>query len=555
VTILVPPHRGGGLSPALQVAVPAPVDDTVGEIARLASSANYDFASVDSSSLRRRIERRQRRLGVTSPLRYLATLERDAGELESLQAGLLGTGIWLFRDPATWEFIARRALPAMLGRSRSRPARVWVPFCGMGADAYTMSILLLERANRHRFQVFASDVDDESLALARTGRFPWIAGAGESHLRHFLATPGQRLYQVNRALRESVVFSRHDLLSDLPFSHIDLICCRYVLMHLQPAARRAATEAFAHALDDGGYLVLSPVEHPDRDVGAFNAVSRQWGVYQRVARPPRVVRRTRPTAGNGAVSIPSATRLSRDRLESSDGGRVAEILRLVTTGNLATTLAHDLSQPLGAIANLLHAAAIRVQGGAPSAELLDLLRQSSGQADRAGRLVAHVRRLLHGGQRRIQRCDLRRLITSAVKVMHPTLHRHGIDLRLALGKVRLESDVCRVEIEQVVVNLIQNAIDALSTVPAHRRQIQVGTSFVPAGEARIIVADNGPGFAPGTEGRVFEPFFTTKATGLGMGLTICRATVTNHGGRLWAERMADRTLMCFTLPLVRGSKA
>jgi C4-dicarboxylate-specific signal transduction histidine kinase len=327
-------------------------------------------------------------------------------------------------------------------------------------------------------------------------------------------------------------------------------------MHLRPAAQRVVTEALAQALDDGGYLVLSPIEHPDREVGAFEAVSRPWGVYRRVARPPRVVRyHARPTSVNAAVAIPSPTGPSQEGLESGDGDRVAQLLRLVTTGNLATSLAHDLSQPLGAIANLLHAAAIRVQGGAPSAELLDLLRQSSTQAYRAGRLVAHVRRLLHGGDRRIRRTELRRLITSAARVMRPTLHRYGIELHLALGKVPLKSDVCRVEIEQVVVNLIQNAIDALSTVPAQRREIQVGTSLAPAGEVCIIVADNGPGFAAGTEDRLFEPFFTTKAAGLGMGLAICRVTLTNHGGRLWAERMADRTLMCFTLPLIRESHA
>src|SRR5262249_17470591 len=228
-------------------------------------------------------------------------------------------------------------------------------------------------------------------------------------------------------------------------------------------------------------------------VGAFDAVSGQWGVYQRVARPSRVVRwRARPTAVRAAEAIPSLTLPPHAGLESGDGSRVAELLRLVTTGNLGTSLAHDLSQPLGAVANLLHAAAIRVQGGAPREELLDLLHQSSAQAYRAGRLVAHVRRLLQGGERRIQRCDLRRLITSAVKVMRPTLHRHGIDLRLALGKVALESDVCRVEIEQVLVNLIQNAIDALSTVSAPRRRIQVGTSLATAGEVCLIVADNGP---------------------------------------------------------------
>src|SRR5262249_58501639 len=118
-----------------QVAVPDTVDDSIDEIVRLASGVSYyDFASVGSSSLRRRIERRQRRLGVTSPTQNPTALERDAGQLESLRAGLLGTGIWLFRDPRTWEFIARRALPTLFGRPQSsRPVRVWVPYCGMRA--------------------------------------------------------------------------------------------------------------------------------------------------------------------------------------------------------------------------------------------------------------------------------------------------------------------------------------------------------------------------------------------------------------------------------------
>jgi chemotaxis methyl-accepting protein methylase len=533
--------------------VQATVDDTIDGIARVASGGSYyDFSSLGSSTLRRRIERRQRRVGVTSPSQYMATLEHDASELESLRAGLLGTGIWLFRDPKTWEFIAQHALPTLFGRPQStRPVRVWVPFCGMGADAYTVTILLLEQRSGYQFQVFASDSDKQSLALARAGRFPWVAGPEEARVRHFLV-PEQRLYQVSKTLREAIVFARHDVLSDLPFSHIDLICCRYVLMHLQPEARRVVTEAFAHALDDDGYLVLSSLEQPDNDVGAFEPVPGQWGVYQRVPRAPRVVRRRAlPTVVNGTVAIPSPTPSSRDGRASGDGGRVAQLLRLVTTGNLATSLAHDVSQPLGAIANLLHAAAMRVEAGAGRGELLDLLRQSSTQAYRAGRLVAHVRRLLHGGQRRVQRTELRRLITSAVKVMRPTLHRYGVDLHLALGKVPIESAVCRVEIEQVLVNLIQNAVDALSTVPVGRREIQLGTSLATAGEVCIIVADNGLGFAAGTEDRLFEPFFTTKAAGLGMGLAICKASVTDHGGGMWAERMADRTLMCFTLPLVR----
>jgi C4-dicarboxylate-specific signal transduction histidine kinase len=234
---------------------------------------------------------------------------------------------------------------------------------------------------------------------------------------------------------------------------------------------------------------------------------------------------------------------------AKDGdSRFAELLRLVTMGNLAASLAHELSQPLSAVANLLEACAARVRDGATKAELLDLLRQASVQSHRAGSLVAHVTRLLHSGERRVQSCEVRDLVMTAVELLRPTLRRHDILLRLALGPVPIHGDVCRIEIEQVVVNLLQNAVDAILEDPGRRRRIQVEVLPTPDGQTTVRVADSGGGIRADVADRMFEPFFTTKPGGLGMGLAICRSIVAAHGGRLWAEQTADATLMCFTLP-------
>src|SRR5262249_60350645 len=106
-------------------------------------------------------------------------------------------GFWVFRHPRTWDSIGHSALPKLCGRPQSsRPVRVWVPFCGMGADAYAVTILLLEQASRSQFQVFASDIDGESLAVARAGSFPWVAGPEGARVRHFLVSGRRGLYPV-----------------------------------------------------------------------------------------------------------------------------------------------------------------------------------------------------------------------------------------------------------------------------------------------------------------------------------------------------------------------
>lgn len=551
------PSTGEGPPAVVPVQPETLADSPLSAIVRLVTSGSwFDFACVRAAFVQRHVERRMRQHLDGSMSEYLALLRRDPTELEALRADILASGRWFFRDARVWDFVAQQVIPAIMAHpDRSRPIRVWVPFCGRGAEAYTVAMLIHEQASRvgRRVQLFASDEDDRSLDLARAGSFPSIVSViGAARLRRFFIA-SKHGYRVSKALRESVVFARHDLFSDPPFSHIDLVCCRYVFMHLRPTARLIATRVLAQALDDDGYLILAPVETLTDAAGRFENVSRPCAVFRRIARSGRtaMAQPSPSTVGRAAEALPS-TALHRPPspgdLAASEDGRLAQVLRLVTMGNLSASLAHELSQPLGAIANLLAACASRARGGAPTSELLDLLRQASAQSQRAGSLVAHVTRLLHGGERRVERCDLRDLLMAGVQLLRPTLRRHGIALRLVLGKLPLEGDVCRIEIEQVGVNLLQNAVDAILLHPGHRGRIRMEAS-TSGRHATIIVADSGRGVCAEAGDRIFEPFFTTKASGLGMGLAICRAIVTAHGGRLWTERTADATLMCFTLPL------
>src|SRR5262249_60781941 len=124
-------------------------------------------------------------------------------------------------------------------------------------------------------------------------------------------------------------------------------------------------------------------------------------------------------------------------------------------------------------------------------QLLDLIGQATSQSDRAGRIITHITRLLHDGNRRVQPCELRTLATTAAELVRPTLRQQGIDLQLALGATPLRAEVCRVEVEQVLVNLLQNAADAAIGNDHAPRWIRVEIARAPAGYATIAVAGSG----------------------------------------------------------------
>ena len=510
-----------------------------------------------------------RQLSVTVVSEYLALLRGSVDEVYTLRTQLLANGTAFFRDQQVWDFIVHDVLPGLMARARPlRPLRVWVPHCGAGAEAYSLAMLLLEHASVAQrgavpVQLFASDADGRAIEVARTGRVPWIASTaiGPARLRRFFVETLDG-YQVRPELRRAVSFARHDLLSDLPFLHMDLICCRYFLTYLRRESRLAVATLLQQSLDDDGYLVLGRAERLGELGTAFEQVSRRWSVYRRIGRTrstPGVAVARGEIAGADAAACAAVLHAAAApaAMEKTHQGDLARMLRLVSLGKLAASLAHELSQPLSAVANILDACATHLRtGGATTDELLDLTHQASSQSHRAGRIIAHIRRLLHDGERRVERRELRTLVRTAAELMRSTFLEQGIELQLALGDVPLWGDLCRIEIEQVVLNLLQNATDAIIQGARDRRRVRVEASKTADGHATVTVADNGSGIPADVAGRLFGPFFTTKPDGFGMGLAICRSIVEAHGGQLWIDRSPDAhaTRVCFSLPLARRAR-
>jgi len=243
----------------------------------------------------------------------------------------------------------------------------------------------------------------------------------------------------------------------------------------------------------------------------------------------------------------------RHRLE------LARALRVGAMGELAAGLAHELNQPLSVVANTLEACTTRLRAGqARPGTLIRLIERATAEVVRTGEIVRHVRGLVQNREPRRERHDLRRLIEGVTPLLAGELKSHRVTLRLELGDRPLPVRVVRIQLEQVLLNLLQNAIDAIRLARGPRREIVVRAMKSAAGLVGVAVHDTGTGIAEGVAQRMFEPLFTTKRAGLGMGLAISRSIVEAHRGRLWVapeERGPGEATLRFTLPLESERRA
>jgi two-component system, chemotaxis family, CheB/CheR fusion protein len=232
--------------------------------------------------------------------------------------------------------------------------------------------------------------------------------------------------------------------------------------------------------------------------------------------------------------------------------QLAHALRISTVGELASGLAHELNQPLSAIANGVEACARYLRAGKAKPEkLLALLDDASAEALRAGSIVEHLRGFIVKGQPKLERTDLREIARNVPLLLGRELLQANITLRLHLHGRPLPIYADRIQIEQIIVNLMQNAIDAHREAPGSRQEIELHVRAV-RGKAEVAVRDHGAGVSAEAAERMFEPFFTTKSAGLGMGLAISRSILEAHRGRIWVVPSSQRrsgTTVCFTLPL------
>jgi len=226
---------------------------------------------------------------------------------------------------------------------------------------------------------------------------------------------------------------------------------------------------------------------------------------------------------------------------STQRAELAHLSRVALLGELSAAFAHELNQPLAAIM-----ANARAGQRLMSREPPDLIEVSSILEDividdrRAGEVISRLQALLRRGELQLQPLDINDLVSEVVHLIHSELIRREVlvQTRLARELPRVPAD--RVQVQQVLMNLLVNACDAMGAQPREERIVTIVTGETLGKEVKVSVMDQGPGLPVGKEDKVFEPFFTSKSHGLGLGLSICRTIVTAHGGALWGVNNPDR---------------
>jgi two-component system sensor kinase FixL len=227
------------------------------------------------------------------------------------------------------------------------------------------------------------------------------------------------------------------------------------------------------------------------------------------------------------------------------------VSRLSTMGQMASTLAHELNQPLAAVSNYVNASRHLMAAGKPEDrdKILQHMGKAAEQIERAGQIIRRLRGFIGGTGAQRKPEDLNQTVEEASALALIGAKQKEIKFNLELGDAIGPVFIDRVQIQQVVLNLVRNAIEAMDEVP--RRELTISTVVPAPGWARVAVRDTGPGLSDAVREKLFQPFVTTKAGGMGLGLSICRSIIETHGGVLDASGDAPPgATFFFTVPLV-----
>src|SRR5262245_43975745 len=254
-------------------------------LAHLRVRTGHDFSKYKRSTVVRRIARRMQ-VNRTDALKdYYDIIREDPNEVQSLLSDLLISVTTFFRDKDAFESLEKLLPEVFASKEADQTIRVWAAGCATGEEAYSVGMLLLEEAARHEarphIQVFGTDLDVRALAAAREGRYPVAIepDVSEARLRRFFSREGD-YYRVRQELRDIVLFALHDLLKDPPFSHVDLVSCRNVLIYLDRELQERVCSTFHYALNPGGHLFLGAAETADNPAGLFRTIDRHARIYQ-----------------------------------------------------------------------------------------------------------------------------------------------------------------------------------------------------------------------------------------------------------------------------------
>jgi two-component system CheB/CheR fusion protein len=266
--------------------------------ALLRTRLGHDFSGYKDKTLIRRIQRRMQVLQIDSVPAYIERLRKEPTELDLLFRDLLIGVTGFFRDPGAFAALREEALPKLLeNRGPDNPVRIWVPGCATGEEAYSIAILMKEVIAQQEaavpVQIFGTDLDDNAVMIARHGRYrKALSGVSPERVERWFVGGGDD-YGLRKEIREMCVFSVHSVVKDPPFSKLDLISCRNLMIYLDAGLQDRLAKTFHYALRPGGYLFLGASESLSRHIGLFSLLDRKHRLFQRrddvaAALPPLV---------------------------------------------------------------------------------------------------------------------------------------------------------------------------------------------------------------------------------------------------------------------------
>ncbi|WP_255504275.1 CheR family methyltransferase [Caballeronia sp. EK] len=332
----------------------------------LRNACNIDFSRYKHGTIQRRLSRRMALRQMLSLPEYVAVLESDPVEVLALGRDLLIQVTSFFRDPESFDALNQTAFPRFVEKIESKlPLRIWVPGCATGEEVYSIAICLIEflgeRAGTVQVQIFGTDISADALEAARAGRYieNIARDVSPERLERFFARDGD-YYCVDKSIRDLCTFSRHDVLSDPPFSRMDLVSCRNLLIYLSAPAQRTVMPLFHYALKPDGVLMLGPSE----TVGAFselfgvieNRRSKLFSKKPRLGPPTEFVRASSQVALSPVGSATVTESLSEPRAASTLRAEVDRVTLLryaplpcyVTTTSTSSSIA-AIPQPIRSI--------------------------------------------------------------------------------------------------------------------------------------------------------------------------------------------------------------
>ncbi len=232
--------------------------------------------------------------------------------------------------------------------------------------------------------------------------------------------------------------------------------------------------------------------------------------------------------------------------------QLAHVSRVSSMGEMASAIAHEINQPLTAIANYAYACLRLLRSGqSKQEEVLQAMQQVAAEAERAGEVMRKLRSFVRGGEGQLSAVEVSFLVAEVLRFAAPEARQSGIELLPAIAPALAPVLADSIQIQQVLLNLVRNAVEAINAGDSEVREVWIGAGRADGGHVEITVEDTGPGLAPDALEKVFEPFYTTKSEGIGIGLALSRSIVDAHGGRLWASAAPGRgARFHLTLPVV-----